>query len=108
MRGASLDPSLCDPMGSHPPPRRVQKLLALIPSALEWTLMDRAPLKTWVHEDGRLALLGDACHPMLVRMSWIFLLRPGWLILFACAAVQSAGICHGREYRCSVFISSRV
>lgn len=27
--------------------------------------MDRAPLETWIHEDGRLALLGDACHPML-------------------------------------------
>ena len=29
--------------------------------------MDRAPLATWVHPKGRLALLGDACHPMLVR-----------------------------------------
>lgn len=30
--------------------------------------MDRAPLSTWVHRDGKLALLGDSCHPMLVRM----------------------------------------
>lgn len=44
---------------------RIQKLLALIPSTLKWKLMDRAPLETWIHEDGRLALLGDACHPML-------------------------------------------
>ena len=29
--------------------------------------MDRAPLATWVHPKGRLALLGDSCHPMLVR-----------------------------------------
>ena len=29
--------------------------------------MDRAPLETWVHKDGKVALLGDACHPMLVR-----------------------------------------
>ncbi|KAF9236355.1 FAD/NAD(P)-binding domain-containing protein [Melanogaster broomeanus] len=44
---------------------RIQKLLALIPSTLNWKLMDRAPLSTWVHKDGKLALLGDACHPML-------------------------------------------
>lgn len=46
---------------------RIQKLLALIPSTLNWKLMDRAPLSTWVHRDGKLALLGDSCHPMLVR-----------------------------------------
>lgn len=44
---------------------RIQKLLELIPSTLKWKLMDRAPLETWIHEDGRLALVGDACHPML-------------------------------------------
>jgi hypothetical protein len=46
---------------------RIQKLLQLVPSTLNWTLMDRAPLETWVHKDGKVALLGDACHPMLVR-----------------------------------------
>ncbi|KAF8837679.1 FAD/NAD(P)-binding domain-containing protein [Paxillus ammoniavirescens] len=44
---------------------RIQKLLALIPSTLNWKLMDRAPLRTWVHPKGKLALLGDSCHPML-------------------------------------------
>ncbi|KAI6115946.1 hypothetical protein F5141DRAFT_1212557 [Pisolithus sp. B1] len=44
---------------------RIQKLLSLIPSTLKWKLMDSAPLETWIHEDGKLALLGDACHPML-------------------------------------------
>lgn len=44
---------------------RIQKLLALVQSTLNWKLMDRAPLSTWVHKDGRIALLGDACHPML-------------------------------------------
>ncbi|KAI6046392.1 hypothetical protein EDC04DRAFT_3006615 [Pisolithus marmoratus] len=44
---------------------RIQKLLSLIPSSLKWKLMDRAPLETWVHKDGKLALLGDSCHPML-------------------------------------------
>lgn len=47
-------------------PFRIQKLLALVQSTLNWKLMDRAPLSTWVHKDGRIALLGDACHPMLV------------------------------------------
>jgi salicylate hydroxylase len=44
---------------------RVRKLLALVPSTMNWTLMDRAPLDTWVHRDGKVALLGDSCHPML-------------------------------------------
>ncbi|KAN0111235.1 FAD/NAD(P)-binding domain containing protein [Russula decolorans] len=43
----------------------VQKLLSFVKSTLKWRLMDRKPLKTWVHPQGRLALLGDACHPML-------------------------------------------
>ncbi|KAF8134218.1 hypothetical protein EV363DRAFT_1160497 [Boletus edulis] len=44
---------------------RVKKLLALIPSTLNWKLMDRAPLSTWIDKNGKLALLGDSCHPML-------------------------------------------
>jgi len=28
--------------------------------------MDRKPLDKWIHDSGRVALLGDACHPMLV------------------------------------------
>ncbi|KIM69526.1 hypothetical protein SCLCIDRAFT_12991 [Scleroderma citrinum Foug A] len=44
---------------------RIQKLLSFIPSAIKWKLLDHAPLKSWVHRDGKLALLGDSCHPML-------------------------------------------
>ncbi|KAH9837783.1 uncharacterized protein C8Q71DRAFT_561138 [Rhodofomes roseus] len=44
---------------------RVQKLLGLVESTLEWRLLDRQPLKTWMHPAGKLTLLGDACHPML-------------------------------------------
>lgn len=43
----------------------IQKLLALVPSTLDWKLMDREPLPSWIHKDGKLALLGDSCHPML-------------------------------------------
>ncbi|KAJ7777981.1 hypothetical protein DFH07DRAFT_796882 [Mycena maculata] len=44
---------------------RVEKLLALVTSTLIWPLLDRDPLGTWVHPSGKVALLGDACHPML-------------------------------------------
>ncbi|KAL5500827.1 hypothetical protein ACEPAH_9214 [Sanghuangporus vaninii] len=41
------------------------KLLSLVESPTRWKLMDRSPLKSWVHPCGRVVLLGDACHPML-------------------------------------------
>ncbi|EPQ53357.1 FAD/NAD P-binding domain-containing protein [Gloeophyllum trabeum ATCC 11539] len=44
---------------------RVRKLLNFVSSTLKWRLMDRRPLDNWVHESGRIVLLGDACHPML-------------------------------------------
>ncbi|KAH6897968.1 hypothetical protein BKA70DRAFT_1437890 [Coprinopsis sp. MPI-PUGE-AT-0042] len=44
---------------------RVRKLLDLVPSTMLWSLMDRLPLETWVHSEGKVCLLGDACHPML-------------------------------------------
>ncbi|EKM59723.1 uncharacterized protein PHACADRAFT_250403 [Phanerochaete carnosa HHB-10118-sp] len=44
---------------------RVQKLLQHVSSTLKWRLMDRQPLEKWVHTSGRVALLGDSCHPML-------------------------------------------
>jgi len=30
-------------------------------------MVDRGPLNKWVHDSGRVILLGDACHPMVVR-----------------------------------------
>ena len=36
--------------------------------------MDRKPLDKWIHDCGRIVLLGDACHPMLVRCIAAFLL----------------------------------
>ncbi|KAJ7165085.1 hypothetical protein C8R46DRAFT_1098142 [Mycena filopes] len=44
---------------------RVGKLLALVTDTLIWPLFDRDPLDTWIHPRGKVALLGDACHPML-------------------------------------------
>jgi len=48
-------------------PSRVRKLLGFVRSTLKWRLMDRKPLDKWIHDSGRIVLLGDACHPMLVR-----------------------------------------
>jgi len=39
------------------------KLLAAAESVGRWSVLDRAPLRRWV--SGRIALLGDAAHPML-------------------------------------------
>ena len=44
----------------HP---QVKEVLAGADSCFVWALHDRAPLNHWVH--GNVALLGDACHPML-------------------------------------------
>lgn len=44
----------------HP---QVQEILAAAKQCFIWALFDRDPLSTWV--DGNVALLGDACHPML-------------------------------------------
>ncbi|KAJ6571294.1 hypothetical protein B0H19DRAFT_1208878 [Mycena capillaripes] len=44
---------------------RIQKLLALVSKTLIWPMFDRDPLQPWVHPSGKVALLGDACHPML-------------------------------------------
>ncbi|KAL3452621.1 hypothetical protein BJX65DRAFT_266650 [Aspergillus insuetus] len=43
----------------------VTKLIALVPDdeVLEWKLCLHPPLKTWIK--GSVALIGDACHPML-------------------------------------------
>jgi salicylate hydroxylase len=42
---------------------RLGKLIAAAERVGRWSVLDRAPLPRWV--DGRIALLGDAAHPML-------------------------------------------
>jgi len=41
----------------------VRGLIGAFPETFIWALHDRAPLPSWTR--GRIALLGDACHPML-------------------------------------------
>jgi len=48
----------------HP---QVQTVLEACPEAHKWALYERDPLAKW--SEGRVALLGDACHPMLPYMA---------------------------------------
>jgi salicylate hydroxylase len=50
--------------GWHP---IVRSLIEAFPETFIWALHDRAPLPRW--SDGRITLLGDACHPMLPMMA---------------------------------------
>ena len=50
--------------GWHPV---VRTLIGAFPETFIWALHDRAPLPSWTR--GRIALLGDACHPMLPMMA---------------------------------------
>jgi salicylate hydroxylase len=50
--------------GWHP---IVRGLIESFPETFIWALHDRAPLPRW--SDGRVTLLGDACHPMLPMMA---------------------------------------
>lgn len=56
--------ALADFEGWHPV---ITTMLAKAEAHYRWALFDRKPLSQWV--DGRAALLGDACHPMLPFMA---------------------------------------
>ncbi len=44
---------------------RLRLLLSLVSSCLKWKLQNHDELERWVHETGKVALLGDSCHPTL-------------------------------------------
>lgn len=50
--------------GFHP---EVQMVLNACPDCHKWAILEREPLPTW--SEGRVALLGDACHPMTPYMA---------------------------------------
>lgn len=56
--------ALADFAGWHP---SINRILSEATELYRWALFDRAPLAKWV--DGRVALLGDAAHPMLPFMA---------------------------------------
>ncbi|KIK62582.1 hypothetical protein GYMLUDRAFT_164764 [Collybiopsis luxurians FD-317 M1] len=44
----------------------VQRLCSMTGEYVKWKLAElEQPLKRWVHPSGKVALLGDACHPMM-------------------------------------------
>src|SRR5215471_18979952 len=47
--------------------RDVRVVLAACPDCHKWAILEREPLARW--SDGRVALLGDACHPMTPYMA---------------------------------------
>jgi salicylate hydroxylase/6-hydroxynicotinate 3-monooxygenase len=50
--------------GFHP---EVREVLAACPDCHKWAILERDPLPRW--SEGRVALLGDACHPMTPYMA---------------------------------------
>lgn len=58
------DNALADFAGWHP---SVTTILQKSEKLFRWALFDRAPLQSWV--EGRVALMGDAAHPMLPFMA---------------------------------------
>jgi salicylate hydroxylase/6-hydroxynicotinate 3-monooxygenase len=50
--------------GFHP---EVEQVLAACPDVHKWAIVDRDSLARW--QDGRVTLLGDACHPMTPYMA---------------------------------------
>ncbi len=60
----SKEEALADFTGWHP---TITRLMTEADELYRWALFDRAPLKSWT--EGRVALLGDAAHPMLPFMA---------------------------------------
>jgi salicylate hydroxylase len=46
---------------------QIRRIIESVDETFIWALFDRAPLKRW--SQGRVTLLGDACHPMLPFMA---------------------------------------
>ena len=72
----------------------VAPLLAAVEACFLWGLFDHPPLPRWTH--GRLALLGDACHPMLpfLAQGATMALEDAWVLAAAldAAADPAAGL----------------
>ncbi|MEL6450814.1 MAG: FAD-dependent monooxygenase [Pseudomonadota bacterium] len=69
--------------GWHP---TIAAILASAPTLNRWALFDRPPLSRW--HDGRVALLGDAAHPMLPSLAQgaVMALEDAWVLAGALAA----------------------
>ena len=79
----SREEALKDFAGWHP---TIQRLIEAADVRLRWALFDRAPLSRWT--DGRVALLGDSCHPMLPFMAQgaAMAIEDAWILARSLAA----------------------
>lgn len=80
------DDALSDFSGWVP---QVTEIIEKADSLFRWALFDRAPLSRW--HDGAVALLGDACHPMLPFMAQgaAMAIEDAWVLAQAVEASQS-------------------
>jgi len=69
----------------------VTTLLGAVEETFLWGLFDHAPLPAWVR--GRVALLGDACHPMLpfLAQGAAMALEDAWVLAASLAAAPDLG-----------------
>jgi 2-polyprenyl-6-methoxyphenol hydroxylase-like FAD-dependent oxidoreductase len=82
--------------GFHP---EVQTILRACPEVHKWALMERDPLPRWC--EGRVTLLGDACHPMTPYMAQgaASALEDAAMLSRCLEAVDASGIAAGfRRY----------
>ena len=84
LRGTK-DEALSDFAGWHPV---ITRLIESADDVHKWALFDRAPLPSWV--DGRVALLGDAAHPMLpfLAQGAAMAVEDAWVLAEVLAAGQ--------------------
>ena len=75
--------ALADFAGWHP---TITRMIEASDQMFRWALFDRAPLKVWT--EGRVALLGDACHPMLPFMAQgaAMAIEDAWVLAASIAA----------------------
>lgn len=73
----SREEALADFADWHPV---ITTIIEQTDSHYRWALYDRAPLKQWT--DGRVVLLGDACHPMLpfLAQGAAMAIEDGWVL----------------------------
>jgi salicylate hydroxylase len=56
----------------------------MVESSLKWPLLSGHPLKSWVHDKGKLLIIGDAAHAMVPYMSQGKSAHIGFRILVQC------------------------
>lgn len=82
----TIDEALADFKGWHP---IILNVICNSDAIYRWALFDRPPLRSWI--DGRVAIMGDAAHPMLPFMAQgaAMAIEDAWVISERLANVKS-------------------